>query len=219
MAAGANALQGRAARALPQHHLLRPLRRRHRGGGPGVLRRPCRASLTWPSAPCWPGCPSRRRRTTRVENLKAAQTRQAVVLGLMVGTATSPPTQAEQAGGERLAFATTPFPIEAPHFVMWVQSQLEALLGANRVRARRAAGDHDPRPGLAAPGRGDRAPAPGAAPPVRGWLRPCRRMRPRRRSRATGGQCCTGRARSRTPARCWPWSVARTISTRPSAAR
>ena len=43
--------------------------------------------------------------------------------------------QAEEAGGERLAFAATPFPIEAPHFVMWVQSQLETLLGADRVRA------------------------------------------------------------------------------------
>ena len=45
------------------------------------------------------------------------------------------PAQAEEAGGERLAFAATPFPIEAPHFVMWVQSQLETLLGADRVRA------------------------------------------------------------------------------------
>ena len=43
--------------------------------------------------------------------------------------------QADEAGGERLAFAATPFPIEAPHFVMWVQGQLETLLGADRVRA------------------------------------------------------------------------------------
>ena len=65
------------------------------------------------------------------------------------------PAQAEEAGGERLAFAATPFSIEAPHFVMWVQGQLETLLGIDRCR-RRASGHHHPRPGLATPGRGDR---------------------------------------------------------------
>ena len=70
-----------------------------------------------------------------IENPEAAQRRQAVVLGLMARHGTITPAQAEEAGGERLAFAATPFPIEAPHFVMWVQSQLETLLGADRVRA------------------------------------------------------------------------------------
>jgi membrane peptidoglycan carboxypeptidase len=70
-----------------------------------------------------------------IENPEAAQGRQAVVLGLMSRHGYVTPTQAEEAGGERLAFAGTPFPIEAPHFVMWVQSQLETLLGADRVRA------------------------------------------------------------------------------------
>ena len=70
-----------------------------------------------------------------IENLEAAQSRQAVVLGLMARHGYITPAQAEEAGGERLAFAATPFPIEAPHFVMWVQSQLETLLGADRVRA------------------------------------------------------------------------------------
>ncbi len=70
-----------------------------------------------------------------IENPEAAQRRQAVVLGLMARHGAITPAQAEEAGGERLAFASTPFPIEAPHFVMWVQSQLETLLGADRVRA------------------------------------------------------------------------------------
>ena len=70
-----------------------------------------------------------------IENLEAAQNRQAVVLRLMVRHGAITAAQAEEAGGERLAFAGTPFPIEAPHFVMWVQSQLETLLGADRVRA------------------------------------------------------------------------------------
>jgi membrane peptidoglycan carboxypeptidase len=69
-----------------------------------------------------------------IENPEAAQRRQAVVLGLMARHGIITPAQAEEAGGERLAFAATPFPIEAPHFVMWVQSQLETLLGADRVR-------------------------------------------------------------------------------------
>ena len=56
------------------------------------------------------------------------------MLGLMARHGYITPAQAEEAGGERLAFAGTPFPIEAPHFVMWVQSQLETLLGAERVR-------------------------------------------------------------------------------------
>ena len=70
-----------------------------------------------------------------IENLEAAQGRQAVVLRLMARHGYITSVQADEAGGERLAFAATPFPIEAPHFVMWVQSQLETLLGADRVRA------------------------------------------------------------------------------------
>ena len=69
-----------------------------------------------------------------IENLEAAQSRQAVVLRLMARHGYVTSAQAEEAGGERLAFAATPFPIEAPHFVMWVQSQLETVLGADRVR-------------------------------------------------------------------------------------
>ncbi len=70
-----------------------------------------------------------------IENLEAAQGRQATVLALMAEQGYITETQAQDARGERLAFAGTPFPIAAPHFVMWVQSQLEALLPADEVRA------------------------------------------------------------------------------------
>jgi membrane peptidoglycan carboxypeptidase len=70
-----------------------------------------------------------------IENPDAARRRQAVVLGLMARHGYVPATQAENAGKESLACASTPFPIEAPHFVMWVQSQLEELLGRERLAA------------------------------------------------------------------------------------
>ena len=70
-----------------------------------------------------------------IENPEAARQRQAVVLSLMVRDGYISLAQATDAGKERLAYASTPFPIEAPHFVMWVQSQLEQLLGTDRLRA------------------------------------------------------------------------------------
>ncbi len=70
-----------------------------------------------------------------VENPDAARNRQVVVLGLMAREGQISAEQAREAAGERLAFAGTPFPIAAPHFVMWAQSQLEALVGQARVRA------------------------------------------------------------------------------------
>ena len=45
------------------------------------------------------------------------------------------PDQADEAHKEHLSYAGTPFPIEAPHFVMWVQGQVEELLGSERARA------------------------------------------------------------------------------------
>lgn len=64
----------------------------------------------------------------------AAARRQATVLALMVGDGYISRTQAAEAHAERLAYASTPFPIEAPHFVMWVQGQLEDLLGVERTQ-------------------------------------------------------------------------------------
>jgi membrane peptidoglycan carboxypeptidase len=70
-----------------------------------------------------------------LEHPEAASRRQATVLGLMAHEGYISQAQAKEAAAEHLLFAATPFPIEAPHFVMWVQGQLEELLGIERVRA------------------------------------------------------------------------------------
>ena len=58
-------------------------------------------------------------------DLEAAQTRQVIVLDLMVGTGALTTQAAESAKAETLQFAAAPFPIEAPHFVMAVIKRLE----------------------------------------------------------------------------------------------
>jgi membrane peptidoglycan carboxypeptidase len=70
-----------------------------------------------------------------LENPEAAVNRQAVVLNLMVKQGAISAEQAQEAHRERLAYTSTPFPIEAPHFVMWVQSQLETMLTPEQWRA------------------------------------------------------------------------------------
>jgi 1A family penicillin-binding protein len=59
----------------------------------------------------------------------AARARQTVVLDLMVRQGTITAEQAEQAKAEELHFAATPFPIQAPHFVITVWAELERALG------------------------------------------------------------------------------------------
>ncbi len=58
-------------------------------------------------------------------NLEAAQARQNVVLTLMVQYGYVDAAAAEIARNDELQFAASPFPIEAPHFVMAVIKQLE----------------------------------------------------------------------------------------------
>ncbi|MBC7226191.1 MAG: penicillin-binding protein 1C [Thermoflexales bacterium] len=58
-----------------------------------------------------------------------ARKRQQIVLGLMAEQGYITPEQAELAARERLHFAATPFPIEAPHFVMTVWAWLEREFG------------------------------------------------------------------------------------------
>lgn len=70
-----------------------------------------------------------------IENPEAATGRQATVLRLMVEQGAVSARQAEDAANEGLLFASTPFPIQAPHFVMAVQSQLETLLPAELIAA------------------------------------------------------------------------------------
>jgi len=62
-----------------------------------------------------------------------ARKRQRVVLGLMVEQGYITPEQAELAAQERLHFAATPFPIQAPHFVMYVWGWLEERFGAEAL--------------------------------------------------------------------------------------
>ena len=70
-----------------------------------------------------------------LENLPAAKERQAVVLDLMVKREYITAEQAALAKEEALAFAAAPFPIRAPHFVMYVRGLLEQELGLPRLAA------------------------------------------------------------------------------------
>ena len=70
-----------------------------------------------------------------LEALDAAKARQAVVLDLMVKQEYVTAHDAELAKAEPLDFAAALFPIRAPHFVMFVRSQLERELGLARVQA------------------------------------------------------------------------------------
>jgi len=60
---------------------------------------------------------------------EAAKERQAVVLDLMIKHGHIDEAQARLAKEEQLHFASTPFPIRAPHFVMHVRRLLEGELG------------------------------------------------------------------------------------------
>ncbi len=64
-----------------------------------------------------------------LEDPEAAKERQAVVLDLMVKHGYIDEAQARLAKGEQLHFASLPFPIRAPHFVMHVRRLLEDELG------------------------------------------------------------------------------------------
>ncbi len=68
-------------------------------------------------------------------NPEGAAKRQAVVLGFMVETGDLTEEQARLAREEKLYFASSPFSIRAPHFVMEVRRQLELTLGQARLDA------------------------------------------------------------------------------------
>ena len=67
------------------------------------------------------------------EHADRAKERQAVVLGLMVGQGYLTEAQARQAEAEKLYYASAPFDIRAPHFVMYVRGLLEEELGLERL--------------------------------------------------------------------------------------
>lgn len=68
-----------------------------------------------------------------IENPEAAQIRQKQVLDLMSEAGFIATAAAARAATEPLHYASTPFPITAPHFVFFVQSQLEASMGHARL--------------------------------------------------------------------------------------
>ncbi|MCJ7736208.1 MAG: transglycosylase domain-containing protein, partial [Anaerolineae bacterium] len=68
-----------------------------------------------------------------LENPVAAHERQRTVLDLMVKQGMITPEEADLAAIEELGFASTPFPIEAPHFVMLVRQQLEREFGREAI--------------------------------------------------------------------------------------
>ena len=68
-----------------------------------------------------------------LENPGAAHERQRTVLDLMVKQGMITPEEADLAAIEELGFASTPFPIEAPHFVMLVRQQLEREFGREAI--------------------------------------------------------------------------------------
>lgn len=68
-----------------------------------------------------------------LEDPDAAHARQRDVLRLMVQNGYLTQPGADLAASERLRFAAEPFPIEAPHFVMWVLRQVEARWGNQLV--------------------------------------------------------------------------------------
>jgi len=79
------------------------------------------------------GLPQSPARYNPLENPEAAQARQEVVLGLMVKHGTISQQEANLAAVEKLCFASVPFPIEAPHFVMIVRGQLEEEFGSEAI--------------------------------------------------------------------------------------
>jgi 1A family penicillin-binding protein len=75
------------------------------------------------------GLPQSPARYNPLENPASARGRQRVVLDLMVKHGYISSQEADLAAREEMGFASVPFPIEAPHFVMYVRGQLEREFG------------------------------------------------------------------------------------------
>ncbi|MCC6147689.1 MAG: penicillin-binding protein 1C [Anaerolineaceae bacterium] len=69
------------------------------------------------------------------ENLETAKARQKVVLGLMVKQGILRSGEAELAARETLKLAESPYPMEAPHFLMMVRSQLDRIFSSEELRS------------------------------------------------------------------------------------
>ena len=68
-----------------------------------------------------------------LENPAAARARQGIVLDLMAKHGLITPDEAGSAHREKLGFAAVPFPIDAPHFVMFIRGQLERRYGLEAI--------------------------------------------------------------------------------------
>jgi membrane peptidoglycan carboxypeptidase len=68
-----------------------------------------------------------------LQNPQLAKARQQIVLDLMLRQQFITPEQADSARTEKLGYAAIPFPIEAPHFVMFVRAQLEQRFGLEAI--------------------------------------------------------------------------------------
>ncbi|GAB4535338.1 MAG: PBP1A family penicillin-binding protein [Anaerolineae bacterium] len=79
------------------------------------------------------GLPQSPARYNPLENPTAAKARQSIVLGLMVKNGYITQQEADLAMVEKLGFASVPFPIQAPHFVMYVRGQLEKEFGLEAI--------------------------------------------------------------------------------------
>lgn len=68
-----------------------------------------------------------------LENPEAAKARQSIVLDLMLKQRFIAGDEAGSARTEKLGYAAIPFPIEAPHFVMYVRGELERKYGLEAI--------------------------------------------------------------------------------------
>jgi len=66
-------------------------------------------------------------------NLDASKQRQEIVLGLLQDEGYISFEQREQAEREKLVFAEEPYPMQAPHFVMMVRTQLDQLFSPGEI--------------------------------------------------------------------------------------
>ena len=98
------------------------------------------AELTLAEAALLAGLPQAPSEYNPLENYWAAKRRQAVVLDLMARHGYIDREQAEAAKAEQLEFDTAAFEIEAPHFVLYVRAQVEALCEAGRFEPPLGAG-------------------------------------------------------------------------------
>ena len=140
--------QGPDHHRVPQRDLLRPRRVRDRGRGPDLLRRlrPGRADAR-PRPPCWPGCPSRPRRSIRTatrsgmtragwschRTLPPVVRRDWILGGLGEGARWTKLTQTELAAAraEPVVLAgEQALTYKAAHFTWQVRRQLDTILGS-----------------------------------------------------------------------------------------